>query len=150
MCTGSGDKSQCTLDYYDGKKVTDQTRKDNPQIAKLEAKILAGYKEVQKAAANGQIIHIAGNEKLGIKPIDISAASLLNRARMDTLDGVSNNVVRTDPISGRTYRPMIETAANVMSSTFYKNAFGRYRSQVTMGIKHDWMHLDPRTSVWDQ
>ncbi len=148
-CVGTGEKSQCTLDTYDGKKVTAEMREKNPQITKLEARITEGYKELQVAAAKGLTIHIAGNEKLGIKDIDISAKNLLQRATMDELVGVSSNITRTDPISGKTYRPMIETARNVMRSTYYRNAFRKNLGHVTEGTLHDWLHLDPRTQPWD-
>jgi len=148
-CTGTGEQSVCTLDTYDGSKVTDNVRAKNPSIGKVEAKITAAYKQLQVFAAKAQNVHIGGNAKLGIKDVDISAKDLVGRASRDELKGTSSDVKRTDPYTGETSFSLMETDRNSEKTTIYGTAFKKSIGQVSQGIKHEWLHLDPRTSQWD-
>ena len=114
---------------------------------------VALYRDVQDDAANGRDIHIAGNSKLGIRPITISSRKLLNRARGTELRARSVTITRTDPISGHSYLPMIETNRVESRMDFYGPAFfpdtQQHWSFVKLGFKHDLLHEDPSTAQWD-
>jgi RHS repeat-associated protein len=159
MCTGAGDSSKCTLDKYDGKKITKEMRDQHPEWVKFEAKLTFEYKLLQAAAQNGQSVTVQGNAQLRILPTTISAKSLLSRSQVATIGAGSFALVYPDVSSGK----LVNREAIAEESDRFSNeiqfdpiAFdiagkntSRSFQQIGEAFIHELLHLDPRTTPWD-
>jgi len=152
-CTGSGDSSNCTIDKakIDGKWITldKKTRtdmaKNDPNLSKainkLEGNITKAYAAAQRAG--DRQVTVAGNEKLGIKPVQITGNNVGLRLGMSDF--------RIDPNDNKTKKgDQINAAMTGLSEiTYYGQTLRNadYTQQKT--TIHEGMHQHRNLSVWD-